>query len=156
MSGSNLDQSGFRMDRSTGKRGGLAGQTGMIAQAYGDATAILGRPWQVPPPNVEFFIPQQDAVGIELAHLLLRLREEAGRAAVSQAAPLGNAVEALVRALRETAPIGPAAVSTDSGVTARLRELRAAVEQLADATPVQPALAEMCAFPPIAARFQKE
>ncbi|MBI5878285.1 MAG: hypothetical protein HZB53_11600 [Chloroflexi bacterium] len=153
MSGSNLDQSGFRMDRSTGKRGGLAGQTGMIAQAYGDATAILGRPWPVPPPNVEFVIPQQDAVGVELAHLVLRLREAVGSAAPSQAAPLGNVVEALVRALREAAPIGSAAVPTDSGATARLRELRAAVEQLADATPVQPALAAMCAFPPIAARF---
>ncbi|MBI5878286.1 MAG: hypothetical protein HZB53_11605 [Chloroflexi bacterium] len=164
MPGSHPDQDDFRMDRGAGKTpgpGGRGGRGSDIDSSYEDATAILGRPWQAPPPYVQYVVTMQDAEGAALAQKLTLLRRLAGLGVVfSQPSPLGDAVEAFIRALRETAPTDramndPPTAPTlpDPAVVAHLCDLRAAIEQLAPEAAVRQALDEVCAFPAIAGRM---
>jgi hypothetical protein len=159
MSGSASDQDDFRIDRSSGKTAGPGGGRGSdIDPSYEDAMAILGRKWQAPPPYVQYVVSMQDGEGRELALRLTQLRQSAGRGlVVEHASPLGDAVEAFIRALRETAPLMLADSDPlpprDAVTAARLGAARALIEQLADQDAVREALVAVCAVPPIAARM---
>lgn len=158
MSGSNSNQDDFRLDRSSGKTAGPGGGRGSdVDPSYEDAMAILGRPWQAPPPYVQYVVTMQDGEGRELAPRLTALRRLAGRGLIVTQSPLGDAVEAFIRALRETAPLMLADSDPlpprDPATVARLSAARALVEQLADTDAARQALAAVCSFPPIAARM---
>jgi hypothetical protein len=119
--------------------------------------AILGRPWQAPPPYVQYVVTMQDGEGRELAPRLTMLRRLAGRGMIVTQSPLGDAVEAFIRALRETAPLlladSDPLPPRDPATVARLSAARALVEQLANTDAARQALVAVCSFPPIAARM---